>query len=424
MMLALSVIHSNNTDQLDVKTAFLNAQVKEDIYIEAPDGINITDKQVLKLNKALYGIKQAPREWNENINAYLTSLEFHRCRKDPCIYIKVSKNNHNIILGLFVDDILVSYNNKDKDEWYKYKQQLKKQYELSDLGEVQHILGMRITRKNDGKQIYIDQQVYINEKLKQYGMNESRGISAPEANNIKLVECEEDELLEQPNEYRGMVRSLIYASISTRPDITHTVNMLSRYMSKPGKQHKTAAKRVLRYLNTTSNYGIVYNSNKNDNDNSEIVITAYSDADWGGSEDRKSTTGYCVFINDNLISWNTKKQQTIALSTAEAEFMAATEVVKEVKWLTQILQELNYKVQKPILVFIDNQSAIKIGENDVEHDRTKHIDIKYYFIRDSVYENEIKLVYVPTDEQIADIFTKAVTPKVHNKFRDIIMSAQ
>ena len=385
LILILSTIYNNNIEQLDIKTAFLNATVKENIYIQPPEGVTTTTKQVLKLNKALYGIKQAPREWNENINKYLLSIKFKRCIKESCIYIKLSNNNNRIIIGLFVDDILVSYNKQDIQEWKQYKQHMKQQYELSEMGEAQHILGMRITRRNDNKQLFIDQQVYIQDKLLQFNMSECKGVSSPEANNIKLTECvNEDELLSEQNTYRAIVGSLIYASISTRPDITHAVNMTSRYMHAPGNMHMTAVKRILRYLSTTKHYCIKY-ENKNDNnndDNTKLTITGYCDADWGGSEDRKSTTGYCTFINNNIISWNTKKQQTVALSTAEAEYMAITEVVQEVQWIKQLLEEMKYNINTPINIYVDNMSAISIGENDVQHDRTKHIDIKYHYIRE------------------------------------------
>jgi hypothetical protein len=257
-------------------------------------------------------------------------------------------------------------------------------------------------------------------------MSECRGVSSPEANNIKLIEYKtEEELLSvnEHNTYRAIVGSLIYASVSTRPDITHAVNMISRYMHAPTHMHMTAAKRILRYLSTAVHYCIKYENNNNNNDsNNELVLTGYCDADWGGSEDRKSTTGWCTFINNNIVAWNTKKQHTVALSTAEAEYMAITEVVQEVQWTKQLLNEMEYVVSTPINIYIDNMSAISIGENDVQHDRTKHIDIKYHYIRESVNNNEIKLMYIQTNKQLADIFTKAVTPIIHNTMRDNMMT--
>src|SRR6185437_1047209 len=379
IILSLAAIHNLELQQLDIKTAFLNAEVKENIFVELPEGINIKDKNkspILKLNRALYGIKQAPKLWNDNLNKRLTSMGFKPCMKDTCIYVKKSKNNNNILLGIFVDDILSAYDKVDEREWVIIKKVLGEVYDLSDLGELHHILGMRVKRNINS--IYLDQTVYICDKLKLFNMQECKSQNTPEE-ITKLVKCEENELLDDEliTVYRGIVGSLIYATIPTRPDITHAVNMLSRFMTRPGNNHLNAGKRILRYLHGTSEYGLQYNRNRNED--GKITISAYSDSEWGGDlEDRKSTTGYVVFINDNLVSWNTKKQATVALSTAEAELMAAAEVIKEVLWMKYILNELMYEVSLPIKIFIDNQSTIRIIQNDIEHDRTKHIDIKYY----------------------------------------------
>ena len=242
IILALAAIHNLELQQLDIKTAFLNAEVKENIYVELPEGINIKDKiknQVLKLNRALYGIKQAPKLWNDNLNKKLISIGFKPCLKDTCIYVKKSKNNNNILLGIFVDDILSAYDKVDEKEWIIIKKVLGEVYDLSDLGELHHILGMRVKKNKDS--IYLDQSVYVRDKLKLYNMQECKSQSTPEE-LIKLIKCEENELLDDKlvTVYRGIVGSLIYASISTRPDITHAVNMLSRFMSRPGKNHLNA----------------------------------------------------------------------------------------------------------------------------------------------------------------------------------------
>ena len=207
------------------------------------------------------------------------------------------------------------------------------------------------------------------------------------------------------NLYRSIVGSLIYASMTTRPDITHAVNITSRFMHAPTTAHMRAALKILRYLSGTTNHGIHY-ANHNNN-TTEVSVTAYCDADWGGDKsDRKSTTGFCVFVNDNLISWGTKKQPTVALSTAEAELMAIVEVVKEVKWMSMVLHELNLPVKKPMMIYSDNQAAGKMSQHDVDHERTKHIDIRYHFIRDEITNNEVAVKWVRTEQQVADIFTK------------------
>jgi len=314
---------------------------------------------------------------------------------------------------------LSAYDTIDAKEWVIIKNILGEVYDLSDLGELHHILGMRVKRNNNS--IYLDQTVYICDKLKLFNMQECKSQNTPEE-ITKLVKCEENELLDDEliTVYRGIVGSLIYATISTRPDITHAVNMLSRFMSRPGNNHLNAGKRVLRYLHGTSEYGLQYNRNRNEN--GKITISAYSDSDWGGDlEDRKSTTGYVVFINDNLVSWNTKKQATVALSTAEAELMVAAEVIKEVLWMKYILNELMYEVSLPIKIFIDNQSTIRIIQNDIEHDRTKHIDIKYYFMKEKISEGIILPEWIETGKQLADVFTKSLSLNTFTKLRDTLM---
>jgi hypothetical protein len=180
------------------------------------------------------------------------------------------------------------------------------------------------------------------------------------------------------------------------------------------------AKRILRYLRGTTQLGLMYKGNEEEN--GEVVVSAYCDADWGkNKEDRRSTTGYCIYINENLVSWNTKKQTTVALSTAEAELMSVCECVKEVKWIQQLLTEMNMKVRIPIIVYEDNQATIKISENDTHHDRTKHIDIKYHFIRDDIKNKLIKLEWVTTDEQVADILTKTTTGPTFIQLRNRLL---
>ena len=411
LILALSATEEREIVQFDVKTAFLNAQVHEDIYIAIPQGMKVDNKDgntVLKLNKALYGIKQAPREWNININNYLLTVGFLPCKKDPCIYVKISKHNNSMILGLFVDDIIVSYTREDKQEWSSIKQALMTKYEISDMGRVSSILGIMVNmgKRND---IYIHQQKYIKEKLQLFNMHTCKSCNVPGDVNIMLDDNTESV---DSSLYRSMVGALMYMCLYTRPDITHAVNICSRFMSNPTVTHMQAIKKVFRYLAGNSEYGIRYNNNYNNN---KVTITGYSDADWGGDKyDRKSTTGYCVFVNNNLITWNTKKQETVALSSAEAELMAIVEVTKEVTWMNNILEEMHYDVHKPISVMSDNQSAIKIAQNDIEHDRTKHIAIKYYYIRDEINKNNVAVKWIQSQQQIADIFTKSLTVQPFN----------
>jgi hypothetical protein len=434
IILVLSVIYQTELEQLDVKTAFLNASVSEDIYVSIPEGMNMNEDYVLKLKKALYGIKQAPREWNQEITKFLLNLGYVACKKDACLYIKISKNNNIIVVGLFVDDMLVLYFRNDRDEWKNDKRKLKEKYDLTEMGQVKQILGMRVTKLNNNS-LMLDQALYVNDKLKMFGFDNAKHVSTPEVEMRKMIGTKimrDDSIYESDNNESDLsdseintcrveIGSLIYASVSTRPDITHATNIVSRYMTNPTKMSVVMIKRILRYLAGVPHLGLIYD-NKSNNSDGEVIISGYCDADWGGDlVDRKSTTGYCTFINNNLISWNSKKQRTVALSSTEAEYMAINEVAKELMWLRIILKEMNVKVKTPSILYVDNQSAIKISENDTEHDRTKHIDIRYYFIRDLISSGEMKLRWVSTGEQLADIFTKPLGGTIFTNLRDILM---
>jgi hypothetical protein len=418
IILALSATSTINIEQLDVKTAFLNANVEEDIYVEVPEGMKLIvgEDKVLKLQKALYGIKQAPREWNANIDAYLRSLGFQSCQKDPCLYIKQSRTQHTTIIGLFVDDIVGAFNESDTNEWNEVKKKLSEKYELTDMGAIQYVLGMKVKKEKDGT-VCINQQVYMQKKLEEFNMSECASVLTPEvtAQKAKATDGECD-----ANLYRRIIGSLIYTSTSTRPDIEHAVNVTSRHMQTPTHNDMMNAKRILRYLRGTTQLGLKYEGGEGMNDS--VVITAYCDADWAGDKtDRRSTTGYCVFINNNLVSWNTKKQTTVALSTAEAELMSVCECVKEVKWIYQLLIEMGTKTQTPVVIHEDNQSTIKISENDAHHDRTKHIDIRHHFVRDEIKSKIIKMQWVRTNEQVADILTKPLTSPTFILLRNKLM---
>lgn len=431
LSLALAMFESDvEIEQMDVKTAYLNAELNENIYMKPTEGMKIAKGYVLKLLKALYGLKQAGRMWSETVKKVLSKMGWHECMKDTCLYYKMSRNNQLMILGVFVDDFISIFKKSDKNEWNEMKEIMKKQWEMSDLGTMRNFLGMRLTRK--GTNMYVDQMKYVNEKLRIFGMHECKRAVVPGTDKL-LMRIDDGKREEYQNEkddednydlneylneddndndrdraytYRMIVGSLMYLSVSTRPDITHAVNMLSRYMQAPTSQHLIAAKKVLRYIKGAISYGLTF---KTGEQNKDIKITAYSDSDWGGDiADRRSTTGYCVFVNDNLVSWSTKKQVTVALSSAEAELIAMTEVVKEVLWFTQLIGELKYTVKYPVVIYVDNQSAIKIAENGVQHDRTKHIDIRYHFVKDYIKQKKIKIQWLESSEQRADIFTKAL----------------
>ena len=428
-LVVLSIHMHHTLHQLDVKTAFLHASVHENIYMSKPDGLDVHDDDehayVYKLNQALYGLKQAPHEWNKTIHRYLCSLGWTSCVKDPCLYVKRTRTNM-MILGLFVDDMTASVHPDDVMQWEYDKYMLQTKYEITDIGVVKHVLGMTITHHtDDNNQSYtsISQRSYINDKLTEFNFTQSRPSTTPEEvqshkhthDTTTALDAHEHTL------YRNIVGSLMYASLTTRPDITHAVNVLSRSNSNPTRASLVKAKRVLRYLAGTPTLGLTY-THSHTQMHDAVTVTAYSDADWGGDlDDRKSTTGYVMFINDNPVSWNSKKQQTVALSSAESEYMAISECMKEMLWLRALLSELGVRTVTPSIVHVDNQAAIQISNTDTHHDRTKHIDIRHHFIRDCINTGDVRLQWIETKMQRADIFTKALGSNSFVRLRQMIM---
>ena len=352
---------------------------------------------------------------------------------DTCIYTKISKTGNTIIIGIFADDILTGYATKDEEEWEKYKAEFMSVYKMKDLGDAEWILGMRVTRNRKEKSIVLDQEVYITKLLEQFNMTDSKPVSAPADNSQRLSDADSpitslERKQMQYIPYRSLVGGLMYAAISTRPDITQSVNMISRYMQNPGQAHWVAGKRILRYLNGTRKLGLLYDGtiqstlDKVIQNGYRLNISAYTDADWGGDlDERKSTTGYIIKVNNCVVSWVSKKQSTVALSTAEAEYMAISAAVQEIKWVTQLLDELNYQQAEIPVLYSDNKAAIAISENDVNHSRAKHIDIKHHFVREAIKMKKIRIEWVDTTKQLADINTKALNGVVFVRLRDQMM---
>jgi hypothetical protein len=431
ILLAIAQQFDLEIKQFDVETAFLNAELNEEVYMEIPEGYEVKNRNnntVLKLLKALYGTKQAPREWNNKINSTFINLGFKRMKKENCVYIKKTRTGRFIILSIFVDDGTSIYHKDDEQEWIEIKEQLMKEYTIKDLGDAEWILGMRIIRDRMNKTIKLNQSIYIDKILKKFSMINCNSVLTPLDPSYKLSnnDCpttdeEKDNMKQYP--YREVIGSLQYLCYSTRPDINYAVNLLSRYTVNPGIKHWLAAKHLLQYIKGTKDYGLEFNNNDSNGNNNNLIITAYSDADWAGDlDERKSTTGYFVLINNNIVSWASKKQQTVALSSAEAEYMAITGAGSEVKWLYDLLMELElYKDTNPIIIYTDSQSAAAIANNDVCHGRTKHIATRYHWIRDEIKKNLFKLQYINTTEQIADIHTKALNRVVFEKLRNQII---
>ena len=420
-LIAIGASHDFEMHQMDVKTAFLNGDLNEEIYMTVPEGIDHdVTSAVCKLNRTLYGLKQSPRMWNQRIDQYLINQQgFIRLHADQSLYIRRSQSELAII-ALYVDDLLILSNTIEAMS--KIKSALSREFEMSDCGELHQFLGIRITRDRANRRISLDQSQLANQIMSRFGMEECNPVTTPLDPSIQLKSADKD-TSQSPvdqNLYRRMIGSLMYLMIGTRPDIAAAVSIISQFASNPTILHHQAAKRIIRYIKGTINLKLNYEEKLNYGDvrEREPMLIGYSDANWGNDVNtRRSTTGYIFYLSGGAISWSSKRQATVALSSTEAEYMELTQATKEAIWLRGLLAELNYTQERATTLFEDNQSAIALAKNPVHHARSKHIDIQHHFICEKIESNEIEISYKSTDDMIADALTK---PLARPRFAKLI----
>lgn len=444
-LLAIATALDMEIRQGDVPTAFLNAVCAEELYMKIPEAMKskYPAGSVYRLMKTLYGIKQAPRAWNSDLDETIKSMGYSRCVKDTCVYIKRSRTGKQIILPIFVDDIFPMCMTADVAEMEADLKTLMDTYKIPSFHEIDVVLGMRITRDRKHKMLKMDQEVYVKQLLESKKLSTCNSRPCPELVNEEKVhkkvptdaqkekirlreEAIERELQEEGAEnddnFGSTVGALLYAGLSTRPDIAHACSTLARSLGNPQNKHYNAARRVLKYLRGTPTLGIVYGGPDVGTDNT--LGPVYCDANWGGTagSDRKSTTGYVIKLNGGPISWGSKKQPTVSTSTAEAEYMAAGAVAQEVMWTRQLLNEMGFDQLGPTIIQCDNLPAISMTNDDTHHPRTKHIDIKYHYIKSLVKEGEVKVEHIAGIDQQADMFTKPLSSTKFVQCRDLVMS--
>lgn len=403
ILLALSVFFDCKTTHCDISNAFTNGILEEEIYMMYPPGLKRTKGKVLRLKKSLYGLKQASRVWNKTLTKTLVDLGFKQCVSDTCLFYHPQTF---CLISIHVDDLLITTN----DEKFRMKllENLQKVFVLTDLGIVSMYLGLNVSSHKNG--VKIAQNSYVERLIDRYNLTEAREKSLPLPTNIQLTKQDSpktDEEKERMKDvpYRGIIGSLLYVARGSRPDISFAVSALSRFNNSPGLNHWKQAKRVLQYLKGSLTKGLVYNKTPFEDG---INIEICSDSDWGSNiDDRKSISGFVVCINRNPISWRSRNQKCVALSSCEAEFLALSEAVREALWLWELFTEIDVGFIAPITIRVDNQSAIRLAENAVLHQRSKHVEIRYFRIREEVEKKKIKLIYIPTDENIADLLTKS-----------------
>lgn len=336
---------------------------------------------------------------------------------DPCIYYKrFNKDGKEYILliAVYVDDLLIASN--DVEVLASEKRKLSARFEMEDQGEVHYCLGMSIKRNRNKGLLTINQHAYLSAVLKRFAMSDCKPVATPLEPGKKFEKLKDDEEMVNLKEYQSAIGSLIYASIGTRPDLSSAVGVLSQHMSKPGKQHWIGVKRILRYIKGTLDYGLLYGSTNDNDTNGDLC--GYADADWAGDiSTRKSTSGYVFQIGSSTVSWSSKRQSVVAMSSTEAEYVALSYAAQEAIWLRTLLESMGFKQTKPMTIFEDNQSTIALAKNPRHSSRTKHIDIKFHYIRDAVAEQKIHLEYCQTNEMIADILTKGLARPQFEKLR-------
>lgn len=390
--------------QMDVKTAYLNAEIDCEAYVEQPPGFEKTTasgrKLVCKLNRSLYGLKQSGRNWNNLLHNFLVGQHFEQSHSDHCVYTKNSVNSKVIII-VWVDDLIICAS--DLKVLQCVKNVLSLRFKMKDLGHLNWFLGIEF-HVTDGY-IKMSQTKYLEKILDRFNMRECHPKSSPCDISMIQTKTGDSKELDDPKLYREIVGSLIYAMSCTRPDLCYVVTKLSQRLAKPTYADLNLSKFVLKYIKGTLDRCLVYKKSENG-----LKLTGFCDSDWGGSEDRRSISGYCFQLNSTgpLISWKSKKQNIIALSSCEAEYTALTYAIQEANHLQQLMSDILNVEKSPAKLFVDNQGAMKLAKNPVQHQRSKHIDIKYHFIRSQIDVNII-LNYVPSSDNVADIFTKPVT---------------
>ena len=401
-LLALAVTEDWEMQQMDVKGAYLNGTIKEQIYMKQPEGFDDGTGQVCHLIKSLYGLKQAGCEWNEELNKQLESLGWKPTMVDPCTYVRWKTDGVEVI-AVWANDLLLFASDSDLME--NMKLELKSVFEITDLGELAKIVGIEIKQDHAKKTIRISQKQLIKGILQREGLESAHPVAVPMNPSIQF-QLSEGESKGKSNSYVSVIGSLMYLAIVTRPDIAYAVFRLRSYMANPMLSHWAAAKQVLRYLSGTQEQGITYRAEGTEPRKNRFY--GYSDVSYANNDDATSISGYVFSMSRGTITWGSKKQTSVSLSSTESEYVVMADAAREVTWLQNLLEGLGRRQQGPTKLYRDDNGVLAIAKNPQYHKHTKHFDTQNHYIRQKVKELEIEIEYCPTAEMTADIFTKAL----------------
>lgn len=397
--------------QMDVQSAFLYGDIEEEVYMSKPEGVGGDGATVYRLNKSLYGLKKSPKYWNEKFNRVMEQDGFERSKHDCCLFMKNSIKSKLYVL-MYVDDLLIV--GSDEREIRKVKLNLKNNFKMKDLGEASNYLGINISQDRKEGTLKLNQTQFLKSVLVKYGMENCRSVATPMDPSVKISkDDQQSEDRELETKCRKLIGSLMYAAVGTRPDLCATLSFLSRYQNCASEVLWTALKRVLRYIRGTLNVSLVYRRLS-----SAPTVEGYVDADWGGDQDdRKSTSGTLFIVLGCTVTWSSRKQHSVALSSTESEYMALSSAAAEACWLRGVLNDMGMLCsEEPVVLYEDNQAAIKVSKNAESSKRLKHVDIRYHFIKEKIEDKVIDVQYVATQNQVADGLTKPLNAPLFQKF--------
>ncbi|WKA05324.1 hypothetical protein VitviT2T_023298 [Vitis vinifera] len=408
ILLSIAAYYDYEIWKMDVKTTFLNGHLEKTIYMVQPEGFVVKDQEqkVCKLQRSIYGLKQASRSWNIRFNEAIKSYGFEQNLGEPCVYKQIG-GDKVVFLVLYVDDILLIGN--DVESLSKAKNWLASQFQMKDLGEASYILGIQMTRDRKNRLLALSQAAYIDKVLVKFAIENSKKGNLPSRHGVHLSkeQCpktpqDEEKMRRVP--YASAVGSLMYAMLCTRPDICFAVGVVSRYQSNPGLDHWVAVKHILKYLRRTRNYMLVYSGR-------ELIPIEYTDSDFQSDRDsRKSTSGAVFTLGGGAIKWRSVKQTCVADSTMEAEYVAACETAKKAVWLCEFLKELEVvpNMHEPIKLYCDNSGAVANAKEPRNHRKGKHIERKFHLVREIVSRGDVSVEKIASANNIADPFTKTL----------------
>jgi len=400
--------------QVDVKSAYLNAPLEETVYMNPPPGVLKPGQEgmVCLLKNGLYGLKQAGRGWQKMLTSvFISDLGFKQSGVDHSVFIWKFDEEHTVI-AVATDDMAVT--SKRMSDVIRFKSKLWEHFDITDLGEVKHFLGFAVRCDRAARTIAINQGAYIETLAERFRLTNAKPVTTPMEPGVQFSKEQGPSTPTQIARMKGVpyseaIGSILWPVMVSRPDAAFAVSTLSQYIQNPGPAHWEGVKRVISYLLTTKNHWLTWGGRGN------IIVEVYSDTDWAGQVNRHSVSGYSFHMGQGAVTWSSKKQHIIALSSTEAEYIAQTHAAKEALWIRTFIGEFRDGFESlPIPINCDNQGAIALAKDNKFHARTKHIDLRYHFIREAVEDAKIELNYIPTNDNAADIFTKALAK---GKFR-------